>query len=204
VLGAQHPDTLASSNELATALQELERYGDAEPLFRAALDARLATLGESHQYTRNSMSNLGLLYSLWGRLDQAAPLYERALAVELELIGDGHPDTLALMHNIAGLYRKQGRLVDAQAMHRRVLEAAGRSPQLRPDAWQTALFRAGFALTLQQARDYAQGERELQRAIAALEATLGTDHARTVRAREMLAALRAERDGATPAPAAPR
>ena len=150
------------------------------------------------------MSNLGLLYSLWGRLEQAAPLYERALDIELRLIGDGHPDTLALMHNIAGLYRKQGRLDDALATHRRVLDGAQRSAQLGPGAWQTALFRAGFALTLQAAKDYAEGEREMQRAIAALEATLGADHARTVRAREMLAALRAERDGATPAPAAPR
>ena len=204
VLGAHHPDTVASTNELATALQDLKRYEEAEPLFRAALDARLATLGESHQYTRNSMSNLGLLYSLWGRLEQAAPLYERALDIELRLIGDGHPDTLALMHNIAGLYRKQGRLDDALATHRRVLDGAQRSAQLGPGAWQTALFRAGFALTLQAAKDYAEGEREMQRAIAALEATLGADHARTVRAREMLAALRAERDGATPAPAAPR
>ena len=194
VLGEKHPDTLASANEIATVLQALQRYDEAEVLFRQVLDARLELLGEEHQFTRNSMSNLGLLYSVSGRLEKAAPLYERALALETRLIGESHPDTIALMHNIAGLYRKQGRIGDALAMHERVLANAVKS--LGEDAWQTALFRAGRALTLQVAKRFDDADREFATSIDILEKTLGPDHPRTVRAREMRSAMQSER-GAT-------
>ncbi len=192
VLGESHPDTLASANEVATVLQGLKRYDEAEVLFRQVLDARLALFGEEHQFTRNSMSNLGLLYSVSGRLEKAAPLYEGALAIETRLIGESHPDTIALMHNIAGLYRKQGRIDDALAMHKRVLANAVKS--LGEDAWQTALFRAGRALTLQAAKRYAEADQEFTASIGTLEKTLGRDHPRTSRAREMRSALQKERD----------
>lgn len=194
VLGPRHPETLANANEVATVLQELKRYPEAEPMFREVLDARVAIFGEEHLFTRNSMSNLGLLYSLWGRLDQAAPLYERALGIETRLIGTDHPDTLALMHNIAGLYRKQGRLDDALAMHRRVIDGAEASAQLGAGAWQTALFRAGLAMSLQLGQRYDEADAEFARSIATLEASLGPDHPRTARAREMRVALQAERE----------
>jgi tetratricopeptide (TPR) repeat protein len=196
VLGVDHPETLSSANEVATVLQELKRYDEAEPLFRDVLERRLRRLGEEHRFTRNSMSNLGLLFSLSGRLQEAAPLYERTLAIETRLTGERHPDTLALMHNIAGLYRKQGRLEDALAMHRRVLENAEASSDLGPDAWQTALFRAGMAMTLQVGRRYEEADVEFARTIRTLDATLGPEHPRAQRAREMRAALQAERDAA--------
>ena len=192
VLGERHPDTLASANEIATVLQSLKRYDEAEILFRHVLDARLELFGEEHQFTRNSMSNLGLLYSVSGRLEKAAPLYERALAIETRLIGESHPDTIALMHNIAGLYRKQARIDDALAMHERVLANAVKS--LGEDAWQTALFRAGRALTLQAAKRYAEADQEFATSIATLEKTLGPEHPRTLRAREMRSAMQGERD----------
>jgi tetratricopeptide (TPR) repeat protein/predicted Ser/Thr protein kinase len=196
VLGPEHPETLSSANETATVLQELKRYAEAEPLFRATLDARLRRLGEEHLYTRNSMNNLGLLYSVWGKLEDAAPLYERALAIETRLIGLSHPDTISLMHNLAGLYRKQGRLSEALDQHRRALAAAEASPDLGPDAWQTALFRAGYALSLQADKDYSEADAQFERAISTLDATLGAEHPRSQRARQMRAALRAERDAA--------
>lgn len=194
VLGENHPDTLSSANEVATVLQALKRYDEAEVLFKQVLDARADLLGEEHQFTRNSMSNLGLLYSLSGRLELAAPLYERALAIETRLIGESHPDTIALMHNMAGLYRKQGRIDDALAMHERVLANAVTS--LGADAWQTGLFRAGRALTLQAAKRYDDADDDFFVAIQNLESSLGHDHPRTARARQMRAELQSER--ATP------
>jgi tetratricopeptide (TPR) repeat protein len=194
VLGPEHPLTLASANETATCLQELRRFDDAEPLFVATLAAREAQLGAEHHYTRNSMSNLGLLYSLWGRPAQAAPLYERALAIERRLIGVDHPDTLALMHNIAGLYRSQGRYEEAMAMHDQVL-AGGRS-RLGAQAWQVGMFLAGQARTFAAAGRHPDADRSMADAVAVLEASLGPDHARTQRARELRIELAAT--GAAP------
>ncbi|MGB0133396.1 tetratricopeptide repeat protein [Dokdonella sp.] len=191
VLGSEHPATLSSANELATVLQELQRYDEAESLFAEVLRARLDIFGEDHQFTRNSMSNLGLLHSLTGRLDQAAILYERALAIETRLIGESHPDTIALMHNIAGLYRKQGRIKQALSMHRRAI--ANAVENIGAEAWQTALFRAGYALTLQAAKRFDEANKELVSAIHILEKTLGPQHPRTLRAARMLADSQLER-----------
>ena len=196
VLGPAHPETLISANETATAHQDMKRFAQAEPLFREVLDQRLRVLGETHLFTRNSMSNLGLLYSLWGRLEQAAPLYERALEIETGLIGENHPDTIALIHNIAGLYRKQGRLDEALAMHARALAAAEASPDLGPEAWQTALFRAGQAQTLQLMQRHDESDAAMRHCIRTLENTLGPDHPRTLRARQMQAELKNARGGA--------
>jgi eukaryotic-like serine/threonine-protein kinase len=190
VLGDRHPETLASINETATALQELKRFDEAGDLFREALASRLEVLGEDHQYTRNSMSNLGLLYSMSDRLPEAATLYERALAIEVRLIGEGHPDTLALMHNMAGLRRKLGDLAVAAVLHRRVIAAAERSEGLGPSAWQTGMFRAGYALTLQHSGDFDAADAEFAHASTVLAAALGADHPRTIRTRELRAAAR--------------
>ncbi len=128
------------------------------------------------------------------KLALAAPLYERALAIETRLIGRSHPDTIALMHNMAGLYRKQGRLDDALAMHERVLASAESNPELGAEAWQTALFRASFAISLQQNKQYAEAETQLAHCIRTLDATLGPEHPRSQRARAMMVELTAERD----------
>lgn len=191
VLGDRHPETVVTINETATVLQELGRHEQAEALFREALESRLAVLGEEHQYTRNSMNNLGLLYIVSRRPDLAAPLYERALAIDLRVVGDQHPETLTLMHNLAGLYRSQSRYADALTLHDRVVALAGASASLGGDAWQTGLFRVGRARTLDQAGRRDQALSEMDQAIDVLEASLGADHPRSVRARSMRDEMRA-------------
>lgn len=200
VLGDVHPDTIHAINELATVYQEQRRYIDAEPLFREALGVRERLYGEQHHLTRNSMSNLGLLLSLSGQLDAAALLYERTLRIETGLIGEDHPDTLALMHNIAGLYRKQGRHADALAMHGRVLERARRV--LGAQAWQVGLFEVGRAQTLQATGDVAAADAAYAAAEAILVASMGTEHPRTQRVRDMRAALQGTQ--AMPVPPRPQ
>ena len=188
-LGPEHPETLLSLNEQATALQELKRYDAAEPVFRQVLEARTRLLGEAHPRTRNSMSNLGLLYSLWEKPELAAPLYERTLALDLEQGGENHPDTIALMHNIAGLYRKQGRFDDALKMHERAIESGRRA--LGEDAWQVAAFMSGYGITLDAAGRQADALATLDQAIALFDRTLGPEHQRSQRAREIRAGIAA-------------
>ncbi|MBL0029552.1 MAG: tetratricopeptide repeat protein [Rhodanobacteraceae bacterium] len=200
VLGDAHPETLTTINELATVYQEQKRFADAEPLFREALAVRERLYGEQHHLTRNSMSNLGLLLSLSGKLDAAAVLYERTLRIETELIGESHPDTLALMHNIAGLYRKQGRLDDALALHTQVLARARKV--LGGEAWQVGLFEVGRAQTLQAMGDVGAADAAYAEAESVLVASMGNDHPRTLRVREMRAALQSAQ--ATPVPPRPQ
>ncbi len=191
VLGDRHPETIVSINETATVLQDLKQHEQAEALFREALASRLAVLGEEHQHTRNSMNNLGLFYVASNRPELAAPLYERALAIDLRVVGDQHPETLALMHNLAGLYRSQSRFDDALTLHDRVIALAGTSSSLGDGAWQTGLFRVGRARTLDQVGRRDQALAEMDQAITVLDASLGADHPRALRAKSMREDMRA-------------
>ena len=68
VLGKEHPDTLASVNNLLYESQG--RYGEAEPLYKRALEAYERVLG------KDTLASVNNLYQ--GR---AEPLYKRALEV---------------------------------------------------------------------------------------------------------------------------
>ena len=60
VLGAEHPDTLGSVNDLALLLSEQGAYTAAEPLYRRALEGRETALGVAHPDTLTSVSSLAL------------------------------------------------------------------------------------------------------------------------------------------------
>ena len=59
---------------MGALLQAMGRLDDAEPLFREALDAFRATLGDRHPHTLASINNMGQLLQNMGRLDDAEPL----------------------------------------------------------------------------------------------------------------------------------
>ena len=80
VLGAEHPDTAESLNNLAHLLQDQGDLAGARPLFERALAIREKVLGAEHPDTAKSLNNLAHLLQAQGDLAGARPLYERALA----------------------------------------------------------------------------------------------------------------------------
>ncbi|MFF8191831.1 tetratricopeptide repeat protein, partial [Streptomyces bobili] len=58
VLGEDHPDTLASRNNLATAYWSVGDRGRAIPLFEQTLTDRVRVLGEDHPDTLDSRNTL--------------------------------------------------------------------------------------------------------------------------------------------------
>src|SRR3569833_665868 len=60
-LGAEHPDTLASMNNLAILLSNQGRYEEAEPMYRQTLELREKAFGAEHTATLASMKNLAFL-----------------------------------------------------------------------------------------------------------------------------------------------
>ena len=75
VLGADHPDTLASRNNLAGAYRSAGRLDEAIALFERTLADRERVLGADHPHTLTSRNNLAGAYESAGRLDEAIPLY---------------------------------------------------------------------------------------------------------------------------------
>jgi Tetratricopeptide repeat len=62
VQGPDHPDTLASRNNLAGAYHEAGRAAKAIPLHQEALAAFERVLGPDHPYTLASRNNLASAY----------------------------------------------------------------------------------------------------------------------------------------------
>ncbi|WP_278698513.1 tetratricopeptide repeat protein, partial [Actinomyces oris] len=94
-LGPDHPDTLASRNNLAYAYRDAGRLNEAIPLFEQALTDRTRILGPHHPDTLASRNNLASAYQDAGRLNDAIALFEQTLEDRTRILGPHHPDTLA-------------------------------------------------------------------------------------------------------------
>ena len=101
MLGPDHPDTLASWNNLAIACQEVGRTAEAVRLHERALAGRVRALGPEHPDTLASRNNLAIACQEVGRTAEAVRLHERALAGRVRVLGPDHPDTLASRNNLA-------------------------------------------------------------------------------------------------------
>ena len=137
VLGADHPDTLASRNNLAAAHHAVGDLGRAIPLHEQTLADRLRVLGADHPDTLASRNNLAYAYQAAGDLGRAIPLYEQTLADSVRVLGADHP-------RHPGLAEQPGRRLpggggpgpghpDVRAGPGRQRAGAGRRPPRHPD-----------------------------------------------------------------------
>ena len=113
LLGPDHPDTLASRNNLAGAYEGAGRLGEAITLYEQVLTDRIRILGEDHPHTLASRHNLAGAYESAGRLTEAIALFEQVLTDHTRDLGKDHPDTLTSRNNLAYAYHAAGRLTEA-------------------------------------------------------------------------------------------
>jgi len=186
-LGADHPDTAASLNNLAFLYYSMGRYGEAEPLYQRALAIREAQLGADHPATATSLNNLAELYRSMGRYGEAEPLYQRALAINEAQLGADHPNTATSLNNLALLYVSMGRYGEAEPLYQRAL--AINEAQLGADHPDTAISLNNLALLYDSMGRYGEAEPLYQRALAINEAQLGADHPNTAISLSNLAGL---------------
>jgi len=73
-LGAQHPDTAGSLNNLAGLYFNQNKYEQAEPLFQRALAIDEHALGPQHPHTQTIRANYARLLRTMGRDAEAAAL----------------------------------------------------------------------------------------------------------------------------------
>jgi tetratricopeptide (TPR) repeat protein len=78
VLGKDHPDTLASMNNLAESLRQQGKYAEAEAMHRQALQLKETALGKDHPDTLMSMKNLALSLGQQGKYAEAKAIHQRA------------------------------------------------------------------------------------------------------------------------------
>ena len=184
-LGADHPDTLASRNNLANAYQDAGRLNEAIVLYEQALTDSTRILGPNHLYTLAAQSNLASAYRDSGRLDKAIELLQQSLTDRTRILGLEHPDTLLSRSNLAGAYLESGRLDKAIELLQQSLTDRTRILGLEhPD---TLLSRSNLAGAYLESGRLDKAIELLQQTLTDSTRILGPSHPNTLISRNNLA-----------------
>jgi serine/threonine protein kinase/tetratricopeptide (TPR) repeat protein len=186
-LGADHPDTLASMNNLAVLYLRQGKYDTAEHLFQKVIDAQTAQFGADHPDTLRSKNNLTALYQLQGKYDQVERLYKEVLDAQTSRLGADHPDTLGSKNNLAVLYRAQGKFRLAEPLYKEVLDA--RTARQGADHPDTLNSKNNLAMLYRFQGKYGQAEALFRNIIEIQTARQGADHPATLISKHNLAVL---------------
>ncbi|MDP4511726.1 tetratricopeptide repeat protein, partial [Nonomuraea turcica] len=151
LLGADHPSTLTSRSNLASAYQAAGGLGRAIPLHEATLADCERVLGGDHPSTLSSRGNLARAYEAAGDLGRAIPMHEATLAERERVLGADHPHTLISRNNLARAYEAAGDLDRAIPMHEATL--AERERVLGADHPHTLISRNNLARAYEAAGD---------------------------------------------------
>ena len=106
LLGPDHPNTLASRNNLAGAYESAGRLTEAITLYEQVLTDRIRILGEDHPSTLTSRNNLAYAYESAGRLTEAIQLFEQTLHDCIRVLGEAHPFTATVRENLEAAKRE--------------------------------------------------------------------------------------------------
>ena len=109
-LGSDHPETLATLNNLAKAYRADGKLPQAIELFERVRDARVKQLRPDHPDTLTTLNNLAKAYMSAGKLPQAIELLEQVRDAEVNKLGADHPLTLTTLNNLAEAYLAAGKL----------------------------------------------------------------------------------------------
>ena len=185
VLGADHPDVLASRHSLAGAYESAGRLDEAIPLYEEVLADSARVLGPDHPDTLTSRGNLAYAYRAAGRLDEAIPLFEEVLADSARVLGPDHPHTLASRAGLAGAYESVGRLDEAIPLFEEVVADSARV--LGPDHLHTLSSRNNFASAYESVGRLDEAIPLFEEVVADSARVLGADHPDTLVSRGNLA-----------------
>jgi serine/threonine-protein kinase len=185
-LGPDHPQTLTSRSNLASAYLAAGRTAEAIALYQETLSRLEAKLGPDHSVTLSVRNNLGSAYIAAGRTAEAIALHEGALRLREAKLGPGHPDTLTSRSNLAAAYWAAGRTAEAIALEQGTLKL--REAKLGPGHPDTLSSRNNLAAAYQSAGRTAEAIALHEGTLRLREAKLGPDHPQTLTSRSNLAA----------------
>ncbi len=184
-LGPEHPETLASRNNLALGYYAAGDYARAIELLERTLTDRERLLGPEHPETLASRNNLALGYYAAGDYARAIELLERTLNDSERLLGPDHPATLTYRNALANAYRAVGDYARAIELLERTL--TDRERLLGPEHPDTLASRSNLAETYYSVGHYAQAIELLERTLNDSERLLGPEHPATLTYRNNLA-----------------
>jgi eukaryotic-like serine/threonine-protein kinase len=184
--GPDHPDMLASMNNLALSYSDLGRHAEALKLHERTLALRKAKLGPDHYDTLASMNNLANSYRAMGRHADALKLREETLALQKVKLGPDHPDTLGSMNNLVDSYLALGRHTEALKLGEETLVLS--KAKVGPDHPDTLTSMHNLARSYSALGRYAEALKLKEETLALQKAALGHDHPSTLFTMNNLAA----------------
>ena len=110
-----------SAMALAGLMLRSERYADAEPFLREAVDSYSQVLGPDHGWTANAESILGSALGHLERFSEGEPLLLRGFQNLMAAAGMEDPRTVDSARRLVEFYEGQGRTSDA-ARHRAMIQ----------------------------------------------------------------------------------
>jgi serine/threonine protein kinase/tetratricopeptide (TPR) repeat protein len=184
-LGANHPDTLKSGNNLARDYWSAGRFSEAIALFEATLKATAARLGPDHPNTLETRGNLALAYASLGRTSEAIVMHEATLERCEKVLGADHAGTLTIRDHLAGCYREAGRFSDAVKLNEETLKR--REARQGLDHPDTLSSDNNLALAYISADRLSEAIGLLERTLRLADSKLGLEHPETLTCRSSLA-----------------
>ena len=176
-IGLEHPRTIATMHNLATALYLQQKYNKAETLYRKILAIRLRVFGEENPYTLLSMHYLAVCLTNQDRYEEAQELAQRAMDLRVSVLGEEHPHTLDSMWWLSHIFYRRGETREAEELCRHALGLL--KSTLGEDSEQTIQCTALLKLILEKQDRYSEAE-ELCRYLVDIHTTrLGLDHLET-------------------------
>ena len=176
-LGAEHPSTLSSLNNLGRALHDQAEFALARPLLERVLALHEKVHGPEHHETAGALNNLAGLLQAQGDHSRARALSERALTVYEKAVGPEHSDTARSLNNLALLLKDEGDLASARPLLERALEI--RQKVLGLEHRDTATSIGNLAHLLLAEGDLAGARPLFERALVIHESALGPEHLST-------------------------
>lgn len=101
ILGRDHWDTVVMMVNLATSLDDLAQFEEAQQLQEEALHVARSIAGDEHGFTLKIQGHLAATLSARGRLPEARALEEQLIETHRRLLGDSDPALIDLWNNLA-------------------------------------------------------------------------------------------------------
>jgi tetratricopeptide (TPR) repeat protein len=173
--GDDHPDTLTSASNLASALWWLGEHPRARALDEDTLTRRRRVLGEDHPDTLTSASQLANDLVGLGNYPHARVLQAETLSRQRRILGDDHPDTLMTARQLGQLLWYLG---DYQQSRHLLTDTFTRSRRILGEDHSETLFSAGLlGMALWSLSEYQQARQFLTDILTRSRRILGEDHA---------------------------
>jgi tetratricopeptide (TPR) repeat protein/MinD-like ATPase involved in chromosome partitioning or flagellar assembly len=184
---ALEPRATPIMNLVAVWLNNRAEHGEAEPLYRRALEIDEKSLGPDHPNVARGLNNLAALLRDTNRLTEAEPLYRRALAITEKSFGPDHPNVAIGLNNLALLLSDTNRLTEAEPLFRRGLAITEKS--FDPDHPDVATGLNSLAGLLRDTNRLAEAEPLYRRALEIDQKSFGPDHPNVAKGLNNLASL---------------